>query len=112
MQPPVELNVTSPPAGSGPVTVGVPWPRGVLRDAATLSLRDRQGRAIPLQTRALDRWPGGSARWVLLDWRAEAGAGPYRVAVGEAVATSGPELRVETDAGTITVDTGAARFVL
>src|SRR5687767_9547454 len=105
MQPEVELTVTSPAIGRGPVTTGVPWPRGVLPDAGRLVLRDRGGRVVPLQARTLDRWGDGSARWVLFDWIAEAGAGPYRVAPGEPAAGAG--VRVEfPHPGTVGVDTG------
>ena len=49
-----------------PVTVGVPWPRGVLRDAAYLVCVGPTGE-VPLQTEVLERWPDGSVRWVLCD---------------------------------------------
>lgn len=109
MEDAVELQVTCPPAGRGPVTTGVPFPRGALSDTTKLVLRDARGSAVALQSRALDRWPDGSARWVLLDWIAEAGAGPYRVTVGEPVAASGPVVKVEQRDGVVTVDTGAMR---
>ncbi len=119
----VELTVITPPAGRGPVTTGLPWPRGKLLDPQKLILRDRSGKVVRLQARATDRWPDGSVRWVLLDWIAEAGAGPYRVEVGEPVAVAGPEVRVGRHERTFTprgkspitqaypkVDTGAAQF--
>jgi hypothetical protein len=106
----VELNVVSPPAGRGPVTTGIPWPRSKLPDPQKLILRDASGKAVRLQSRALDRWPDGSVRWVLLDWIAEAGAGPYRVAVGEPVAVEGPVVKVEPGADAIGIETGVARF--
>ncbi|QJW97380.1 RIFT barrel domain-containing protein [Frigoriglobus tundricola] len=106
----VELNVISPPTGRGPVTTGVPWPRGKLLDSQKLVLRDATGKAVRLQARATDRWPDGSVRWVLLDWIAEAGAGPYRVAVGEPVAVEGPGVKVEASEDWVSVDTGAAQF--
>ena len=49
-----------------PVTVGVPWPRGVLRDAEYLACIGPDGE-VPLQTEVLERWPDGSVRWVLCD---------------------------------------------
>ncbi len=49
-----------------PVTVGVPWPRGVLRDDGYLACVGPEGE-VPLQTEVLDRWPDGSVRWVLCD---------------------------------------------
>ena len=90
MEDAVELNVISPSAGRGPVTTGIPWPRGKLLDPQKLILCDASGKVVRLQSRATDRWPDGSVRWVLLDWIAEAGTGPYRVAVGEPVAVEGP----------------------
>ncbi|MFO0799642.1 MAG: hypothetical protein U0804_19395 [Gemmataceae bacterium] len=76
------LTVTTPAAGRGPVTAGVPWPRGVVTDAARLVLTDAAGRPVPLQAKVTDRWADGSARWVLLDWIAEADAGLYTAEVG------------------------------
>lgn len=107
----VELNVVTPAAGRGPVTAGIPFPRGALPDAAGLALRDAAGKPVRLQARATDRWPGGSVRWVLLDWIAEAGAGPYRVEVGEPPTVEGPVVKGEGDKARLVVDTGTARFV-
>ena len=53
-----------------PITCGVPFPKGILRDGAALRMFDAAGQPIPLQTRVLDKWSDGSARWVLCDWRA------------------------------------------
>ncbi|AMV23244.1 hypothetical protein VT84_02465 [Gemmata sp. SH-PL17] len=107
-----ELNVVAPAIGRGPVTTGLPFPRGALVDLRKLVLRDASGKAVHLQSRATDRWPDGSVRWVLLDWIAEANAGPYRVGVGEPVAVEGQVVKVEERDGLITVDTGAAKFEL
>jgi len=109
MHPGVELTLTPPAPGRGPVTTGVPWPRGALPDPARLALRDAAGDAVPLQARTLDRWPDGSARWVLLDWIADTASGPYRVAPGDPAA-GGDAVRVEARDGRVVVDTGVARF--
>ena len=66
-----------------PVTVGVPWPRGVLRDEGDLACFGPEG-DVPLQTEVLDRWPDGSVRWVLCDWLMSTkgnGATGYRLVV-------------------------------
>jgi hypothetical protein len=67
------LEVTEP-AGVArsrwPVTVGVPFPRGAVRDIARLRLRTNTA-ATPVQARVLSRWPDGSVRWALLDWQAD-----------------------------------------
>jgi len=54
-----------------PVTSGVPLPRGVVKDVASLRLTDAQGREIPCQFTPLSRhWAlDGSVRWVLLDFQ-------------------------------------------
>ncbi len=117
----VELQVTAdaPERRREPVACGVPWPRGVLHDLESLHLSDEQGRRLPLQARALDRWPDGSVRWSLLDWQADVrGAAAYRLTVapeasrGRQPPEAHPRLRTETPPGEILIDTGAARFHL
>src|SRR6476646_5416268 len=49
-----------------PVTVGIPFPKGLLADAAKLRLRDARGTAIPVQSSTTERWSDGSVRWSLL----------------------------------------------
>jgi len=66
---------------SQPLTCGLPWPRSALTDSASVKLLDAADRSFPLQTRALDHWPDGSIRWLLLDWQST-GAGTYRVRTG------------------------------
>src|SRR5579862_7300685 len=107
----VELHLFNAPDGQGPVTCGVPWPGGVLRSTADLSLRDRSGQAIPLQARALDYWSDGSVRWVLLDWIAKTAAVPYQLTVGEGdPVLSQCAVKAVSKDGKITVETGTARF--
>jgi hypothetical protein len=97
-----------------PVSTGVPWPRGVLRDDADLALVDEAGSAIPLQARTLDRWPDGSIRWTLLDWRATVnGRAVYRVevAAGSPKVLEGPKVEVVSKPGAgLEIATGRARF--
>src|SRR5262245_45499622 len=108
----VELSVRAegPPRRGEPVTCGIPWPRGALADASGLRLCDAAGRLIPLQARVLNRWPGGSARWVLLDWQATAdGTVTYRVSNQPgAPAPGGPAVEARADWAGIRVSTGAA----
>lgn len=52
-----------------PLTCGIPFPRGVLKDAASLELLQEHS-SLPLQSNILDTWPDGSIRWLLLDWQA------------------------------------------
>src|SRR5205814_746290 len=87
----VELFVegpTSVPRRREPVTCGLPWPRGAIPDPAHLRLEDETGRPVLLQTRVLDRWSDGTARWLLLDWLADIDSNArYRVRTGTISAT-------------------------
>jgi hypothetical protein len=66
-----------------PVSVGVPFARGILRDASALGARRRDGSALPIQIRTLDRWSDGSIRWALLDLCAEPSATDPVVEIGQ-----------------------------
>src|SRR5438128_7874377 len=107
----VQLSVVGPPSERGPVTAGVPWPRGALPDTERLTLWDVHDRPIILQSRVLDRWPDGSARWVLLDWSAIAGCGPYTLTTEEPLPSyDSARVRVEENGDHLTLDTVVARF--
>jgi len=64
---PIEVENHSGGAADECLSAGVPFSRGALRDAETLTLSDASGRPMALQTRILSKWPDGSARWVLAD---------------------------------------------
>ena len=107
----VELKLIHSTNGSGPVTCGIPWPRGALRELARLALSDARNRRVPLQARALDRWPDGSVRWILLDWYAEVEAAPYRLGVADGdplLPHNAVAIRANVDE--VIVETGVARF--
>ena len=52
-----------------PVTMGIPFCRGLVKDASSLILRDSRGPDIPLQAQVLAVWPDNSLKWVLLDFQ-------------------------------------------
>ncbi len=116
----VVLSCLSPPdSGIGerrhePVRCGVPWPQGAVRDPRSLQLLDTRGIPQPLQARALDIWPDGSARWILLDWLASASddTASYSVVTNERQTVLSPApLRSETTAaGDLVVRTGRGDF--
>jgi hypothetical protein len=56
-----------------PVSVGVPLPRGAWRTGQRIALRGPAG-DVPLQAEVLESWADGSARWVLIDFAADAPA--------------------------------------
>jgi hypothetical protein len=65
---------------------------------------------VPVQARALDRWPDGSVRWLLLDWQASVqGTAAYRLQIAAAGAAPAG-LIVNRMAEGVAVDTGRARF--
>lgn len=53
-----------------PLTVGIPFPQGQIRDEKVLRLFDKE-KALPLQIKELKRWPDGSLKWALCDFRAD-----------------------------------------
>jgi hypothetical protein len=114
--------VLSPPAGERgiplrarePLTIGVPFPRGAVRDASFLSLSGDGGNTEPLQVQVLDRWPDGSCRWALVDFQAHS-ARHYALTVltggtpGSETPIA-PAIRTERTGAGVIVETGAARF--
>jgi YetA-like protein len=98
-----------------PVSCGVPWPRGVLRDVAQLRLFDENRQPVGLQSRALACWPDNSVRWALLDWRAVvATKATYHVEIAAELSTGvdSPKIQLRQEAQSLTIDTGAACFVI
>ncbi len=116
----VQVEIESPDGTSRlhePVSCGIPWPRGVLRETARLKLLDAEGRVVALQARPLDRWPDDSVRWALLDWQAEIAAettARYRIEVGREAsgAVAATQVRTGHEAGRLLIDTGTAQFAL
>ncbi len=98
-----------------PVSVGVPFPRGLCTDTGTLGLRDGAGRWIPAQWEVLSRWPDGSVRWALLDFLATVlSPGEVRVQVEPRPSTApgGPASTVRFRPHGLEVDNGAFAFAV
>ena len=97
------------------VTSGVPLAKGVLADAAQCRLLDAHGKEVPFMPTVLARWPDGSIKWMLLDFRASVEArGTARVTLecGAKPTAALPDDRVsarETE-DLIDVVTGPLRF--
>ncbi len=51
-----------------PVVVGVPYPKGMLRDQTAVALVDPAGRDVPSQCEVLAKWSDGSVQWLLVDF--------------------------------------------
>ncbi len=96
-----------------PASGSVPFPRGRLIRPDALWLKAPDGRATGLQSRALERWPDGSIRWLLVDFLADVpsrGRATYTLLDGKPAGDGrGPHVRLETRDGARTLDTGALR---
>jgi hypothetical protein len=95
-----------------PVSLGMPFPRGVLREAAQFRLED-EGRAVPLQATVTGRWPDGSVRWLWVRALVDLpGNRPKRISWRIAAATpagaAGVRVTRASD-GSCEVDTGPLR---
>ncbi len=97
-----------------PVTAGVPFPRGVLDDAAHLRLVDENGRGIPLQVMETARWSKfGSVRWALCDFTIDLDGGPRELFLEYGPDTRRSErevIMVEKTDGFPFVDAGRVRI--
>lgn len=98
------------------VTVGVPLPRGAVREAGALVLLGPRGEPVPVQTAVVERWSDGSVRWSILDFQVAIPAhGEARFALvddaGSAVLPAdAPRVRTSDGGSAVIVETGAARF--
>lgn len=103
---------------SRPVSLGVPFPKGMLISTDALTLSDARGCVVPLQIAPLARWSDGSIKWALLDFLLNPEhESPLNLVSGS---TSGRLLRCPTredvvvgeTAEEVIVQTGAALFRL
>jgi hypothetical protein len=104
----------SPSRHGEPITVGIPLGAGALRTVEDLELSGPDGSLTPVQGRVLDRWPDGTVRWVLIDFKAHTREGRadthvLRAATGKASTGRSP-LTVSAVDGSVHVATGAANF--
>jgi hypothetical protein len=96
-----------------PVTLGIPWPQGVLKESSYLSLQNEQGKDNPLQTTVLDKWKDGSIRWLLLDFQAELqGNTSYRLQILSQTKRVQPPhtLNIIKTTDAISINTGKGTF--
>ncbi len=97
------------PAGL-PVSVGVPFPAGALRDASALTVRAPSGEGRPTAGRVLVRHPDGSIRWCLVSFGARE-AGVHEVSwAGTGRSKPADTLAVRHDGGAWTIDGGRLRL--
>ncbi|HXG08797.1 MAG TPA: hypothetical protein VNK04_03325 [Gemmataceae bacterium] len=103
-------------AARQPITLGLPFPRGMLTDAAPVTLFDAAGCPLLLQAEPLARWSDGSVKWLLLDFvlpPLEKGEVRWLLGPAEEAGDIRPTgLRVAESPSEIIIDTGAATFHL
>ena len=100
-----------------PLTRGVPLPQGAVTEPGALRLQDAEDRGVPLQSRALSRWPDGSIRWVLADFQADlpaAGEAVYSLCSGAGEEPAAPEhcVQIHEEDERLVVCTGPLRFAV
>lgn len=113
----VPLRIPNDPGATvaaAPMTVGVPFPRGALHDAAKVRLIDASGNEYPLQTRVTGKWSRfGSIKWLLCDFTVDLEGGPRELYLeyGPAVQRAAAEaIKVQSDdLGFPRIDAGRLR---
>lgn len=100
-----------------PITVGVPFPEGVLKDENTLSLFDAKGNPVPFQAEALKRWSDRSVKWTLLDFMVDCPANAsvnYSLKFKEMFpqVNMNNKIEINNNGLYLTVDTGMAAFAI
>ncbi|MFW6157898.1 MAG: hypothetical protein ACOC8E_00905 [Planctomycetota bacterium] len=96
------------------VTTGVPFTKGVVKDASTLCAKV-DGRAIPAQFLKTVPWPDGSVRWALMDAQVDVAAGgKTEVVVTDQGANPAPKhpVRVKQTDAAVLVSTGPLQLVI
>jgi hypothetical protein len=116
------FNPLSAARANEPVTSGVPLPRDLaITDPAVLRLVDANGAAVPAQFTPLARWgavpddAGAPIRWVLIDFQASVepqGTTYYFLQEGGPGPAPSMPVTLTDAADTLTIDTGAAQFVI
>lgn len=102
-----------------PVTSGVPFARGVLKDPGQVRLVAR-GKTLPLQADVLAWWPDGSIKWLLLDFQASPTVKVCLLRYGPAATRQaathplpqGQRIKARQRDGAVTIDTGPLKFTV
>ena len=104
------------PRKAYPVTCGIPFPQGQLKDIEELRLESESGEEIPLQVARTASWPDKSVKWALLDFQIDVEPTEKKMLnlhFGEGVrrqAVLPSPLLLEKTEGSIYVNTGPLAF--
>jgi len=91
-----------------PVTGGVPFPRGRCARPMACACSPRMAGSFPCKPKRWRCGPGGSVKWLLLDFQAQPGRRDFVLQYGAEASTAraAQPLRATTSDRTLTVDTG------
>ena len=105
----------SQPRRGAPLTFGVPLARGAATEGNVWTIVEGNGARKAVQTQVLDRWPDGSARWLLVDAQIDIGADGTQLSLDPVSADDvhpTPAIAVSQERDTVIVDTGVTAFRL
>ena len=94
-----------------PLSAGLPFAQGALRDPAQIAIADSAGKPLPTCATALATWPDGSIKWALLDTQidiAPMARAEFRIHTDPQIepASLQSPLSCQSDESTIAIDTG------
>ena len=96
------------------VTVGLPLPRGAIRQVERLRIEDPEGNPVLAQFEALSTWPDDSVKWVLAIFSASCdafGQATYQLTDSNKNQPNSP-LRITQEADSLSIETGTLKCVL
>jgi len=100
-----------------PITLGMPFSKGVIRDLSMLRLVDSEERSLSLQAEILGLWNDGSIKWALCDFQATVQANSlteYYLDISDTHMPHTPGVILSTVKmkNSVAVDTGTAKLFL
>ena len=101
---------------SQPITYGVPWPEGAVRNVKELVALDESGERVPAAFSSLNTWADGSVQWSLVDTMVDFEPSADRGLTIAAGRGSAPKIAhpvvAEIKAGVATIGNGLVEIVL
>lgn len=94
-----------------PIRFGLPCAPAAVPRGTPLHLTTEQG-CLPTDVEVVERWPDGSARWVVVDGVLPAAATALRLSSAPEAPHASPQMRLDGRSDGWVVDTGAARVTI
>jgi hypothetical protein len=102
-----------------PVTFGIPFPKGYLKEKTHLGIYDSKGNTIPFQIKILSNWQEQSVKWALLDilvnCEPKSAVNYYLILKDQPFLEEGQHydsIKIEESNSSITIDTEKAIFII